>query len=350
MTKKILYITSAFSKHPDLATKINSKLRIELLRSLGYVVHIKKYNKFFRIGDICKLTSLSQYQSIIIRIDGSQMLDALTLLKLRNFNTKIIWELHGYPEETLSSNVFPTRYLLWRLRRYLLSFMADAIIYISNELASYSRHRVFCALQTVIPNFCDTSEKIKYPLKLQPSIYKNKTVILWGGTGRYSWQALDVIHKVAQLLQYDRSIQFLIISSKNWFDTEHAKNIKTLSPPTRKKYLALLDRADICLALYHKPIAVPFYFSPLKIIDYMSRGKAIIATNFQAIQYYITNEYSGLLTSNNPYEIIKQIQKLKTNISFRRILEKNALNAAQTIASNDYARKLYAQLFKKLDL
>ncbi|HHS14108.1 MAG TPA: glycosyltransferase WbuB [bacterium] len=57
----------------------------------------------------------------------------------------------------------------------------------------------------------------------------------------------------------------------------------------------ILAVMDIALALY--PDLPKFYYSPLKLFEYMAAGKAVIATRIGQIQEIVTHEMDGLLVN-----------------------------------------------------
>jgi len=347
--KKILYITTAYASHPDLATKINSQRRVRLIKSLGYRVTARSVRHFIRIRDLWQLRRLAfTYEIIMLRVDGSQLVDTLSLLKLINPSVKIVWEVHGFPEETLVSTSLSLQLIYWRLRRLFFSLFTNAVIFVSAELQDYARRRIWCAKQTVIPNFADIGEFQKIPLYKNGLHLTHKFVVFWGGTGRYTWQAIDLIEKAAHILINNTSIQFLVITDTSWLKIRQTSNLVVESPPSRVKYLSLLKNAGVCLALYHKPPTVPFYFSPLKILDYMMAGKPTIASRFPSISQYISHNHNGILVENNPMEIVRQIKKLLTHPQYRNQLGKNAHSDAVNRFSNTVIQKKYTGLFNSL--
>lgn len=72
--------------------------------------------------------------------------------------------------------------------------------------------------------------------------------------------------------------------------------------------------ADVGLCIYEDiDFYTQFYFSPLKLYDYMACGIPVIGTNVGQIRSVIEEQNNGLLTDNTIDDIINKIIFLKNN-------------------------------------
>lgn len=328
----ILYLTHDASMG-SRAAMINTKHRKYAMEKAGGTVKVFAHRPghFFR-DCILLLHLLPAVTYLTIRIDGSGTLDKFTFLKFFRWNIRIVWEVHGFPEENYDIN-YPEPSWLRRvkffLRRYLLSFLVYDSIFISHELRRYARGKMITRRSVVIPNFIPpNSDKLTH-ITSSPvvNLFKNSHcfIVLWGGFGQLRWQALDIIEAAARkIYRIDPSVIFLLVCSDSWHRFRWRKNILILHSCPRSEFLEFVRCADVCLALYHKPVRVPFYFTPLKIIDYMILQKPIIATRQKTIRSMITDHVNGLLTNNTVDDVVEKLLILKNNPALAARLGRNA--------------------------
>jgi glycosyltransferase involved in cell wall biosynthesis len=92
-----------------------------------------------------------------------------------------------------------------------------------------------------------------------------------------------------------------------------------------------LRRMDIAVAPY--PALDDFYFSPLKILEYMAAGCAVVASRLGQISDLITHERNGLLvTPGCPVDLRRGIERLASDPKLAMQLSK----AARATVSKDY--------------
>lgn len=284
----------------------------------------------------------------MIRVDGSGIADKFTFLKLLSPRLPVIWELHGFPQESSAhrpSLMQQLTHFKYYLKRRVLSYFVDTVICVSHELESYAKTQMHVRHSVVIPNFIVPSEyrlsKDRHDTALET--LSSHFLVCWGGSADLHWQALDLIEQTAvRVHKIDPSILFVVVGSNAWRTPKWHSNILYLSRIPRKNLLQLIKRADICLALYHAPKNVPFYFAPLKILDYMTLHKCIIATDQPSIRRLITNDVNGLLTNNNPADITKKILLLKKHPQYAKKMGNQAHQTAMNRFSIKQATNLYA--------
>jgi len=85
----------------------------------------------------------------------------------------------------------------------------------------------------------------------------------------------------------------------------------------------LLAQMDVAVAPY--PKLPGFYFSPLKVLEYMATGLAVAASNIGQIEQLIQHEQTGLLfPPGNPVALGEALARLRRDPEMRAQLGKNA--------------------------
>lgn len=356
--KKILYIS--YKPHlTGAAISTNTQRRINAMEQAGYHVIEFIHNPHRVIKDFYRMILLlSDIDCINIRIDGSCILDKFTLLKLFRWSIKIIWEVHGFPEEnhparlTFRDTLVSTKSLI---KRRLLSYLVDRFIYISPELKQYARNKFANRSSTIISNFIAAEEGVNSGGKSITTMERylsqtNYFKVVWTGNPTLAWQATDVIEKTAQYIyKIDPSIIFILVGYPDsgrpmqWF-----KNIIVLGRLPRDATMQIISLSDVCIALYHTPAWVPFYFIPLKVLDYMKLKKPIVATKLATIQSLILHGHNGLLTRNNAREVAGNILLVKKNRRLATRLGRNAYNTIVSAHTVTQAAVLYQNLFSTI--
>ncbi len=331
--KSLLYIT--YNAPVTRAPALNSHRRIVAMEKAGF--HVTHFTSSGNISaDIASIfPSLGTFHTVLIRIDGSCLLDAYTILKFLRPGICILWEIHGFPEENCtntSSIAFRIHTAYLNAKRTMFSRLVDGGIYVSSELQKYSEQK--CAIQKsiVLPNFV-TEEEIQSVVSLQkrPKPKQHVYTVFWGGNASLHWQAVDLIFSVAQhMLLTDPTIRFVLTGDTFWHIGQVPTNCILTGQLDRIAYLEQIINSDICLALYHKPKAIPFYFFPLKILEYMTVSKPIIASKYSTIESILMHGKNGLLTDNSIEEIVRLILLLKNSPGLRKKLTTNAFKTIRS--------------------
>src|SRR5437588_2358345 len=92
-----------------------------------------------------------------------------------------------------------------------------------------------------------------------------------------------------------------------------------------RRYLAAMD---VALAPY--PPLENFYFSPLKLFEYMAAGLAVVASNTGQVSQLICHRVNGLLYQpEDRAGLLRCLCELRTNAAFREELGRNARKASE---------------------
>jgi glycosyltransferase involved in cell wall biosynthesis len=80
---------------------------------------------------------------------------------------------------------------------------------------------------------------------------------------------------------------------------------------------------DVAVAPY--PVVEDFYFSPLKLYEYMASSRAVVASRIGQVAEVIADGLTGLLYEpGNQEALIACIRRLQADESFRREVGRNA--------------------------
>ena len=183
---------------------------------------------------------------------------------------------------------------------------ADALIVVSEELKNYIvRQGVTADKIAVVPNGVDMARFQKMAkseeILNRYSIAQNSLVV--GFTGSFNhWHAVDsMLDAFAKLVQKYPHLVLLLVGDgfgrpaleekvKAMHLADHVVFTGLVPHDEIPRYLAVMD---IMIAPY--PALDFFYFSPLKIFEYMAMGKPVIAPAIGQINLLIDHGMTGLL-------------------------------------------------------
>jgi len=216
---------------------------------------------------------------------------------------------------------------------------------------TYAQTKLARRAQTVIPNFqCATPSTKNHDDGIRKLFRADAHIVLWAGNGYHHWHALDTIERVAKkIYSKDADIYFLLVSDQFWHPFLWKKNIIFMKSVPHNILLSYIRHSDMCLALYHKPAWCPFYFSPLKIIDYMTAKKPVIASNYGQIKNMIVNGKNGYI-SNSPDTIAQQILFIKNNNRLRKNMGASGYEYVTKNRNVKIAADLYHDIFTTIKL
>lgn len=164
------------------------------------------------------------------------------------------------------------------------------------------------------------------------------------------WHGVEIlIESFAEFSAQHKNAKLLIVGGRS-------RSIRTLQTKCRRLGLdgrvlftgavsyeaipSLLNRADVLVAPY--PEVPGFYFSALKVFEYMAMGKAIIASDIGQIPDILSHEKSALLVPPGDGKALREaLERLKQNSALRTTLGRNALAEARDRHTwSDRARRI----------
>lgn len=340
---QILLVTFAYREGLEgQPFSILTRLREKIFKKMGFKTlkfnYPKKGGRFKFLRYFLQVLKLSrQAQLVYIPVDGGIELENFSLLKLFNPSLTIIWGIEAPPEEHFwKRRGFKAKIrVFWgKTKRRFLAELVSGATCVSEELKKYSQKTLKIDKSFVIANFVDDQIinkvlKPNFPKDAINLFLETKGVfkVLWGGGSIHRWQALDLVEKVAKkVYRIDKEVVFFIVGTNSWHQFTFFKNIVFLESLPQENFFNLVKLTDLCLALYHRPdfSTIPFYFSPLKTIEFMALAKPVIATGDGAINELIEDGKDGLLTDNTVNDLVKKIIFLKKNPSVARKMGRKA--------------------------
>lgn len=146
------------------------------------------------------------------------------------------------------------------------------------------------------------------------------------------WHGVDFLLSAFQVLhQSDPSMHLLLVGDgplRPQFE-EQVRKMGLLQAVTFAGALAhedvppYLAATDVAVAPY--PALQDFYFSPLKLFEYMATGRAVVASRAGQVAEVVTDGVTGLLFEpGNVADLVGCIRSLRDNPTLRRELGRNA--------------------------
>lgn len=249
------------------------------------------------------------------------------------FKLKLVLEVNSplYDERKKYTGIALDRLARWS--EHYAWRNADQVLPVTEVLAGYleksgvSRQNI-----TVIPNGINPERFSSAKKNLRAPSFQDKLVIGFVGFCR-EWHRLDeVMRLIAE--EGNPAITFLIVG--NGPVAEQLKHqAQELNIQDRFHLTGLVERNDMPFWLDQIDIAiqpaVTPWASPLKLLEYMATGKAIIAPDSRNICELLEHENNALLfDENNPEEIIDCLKRLINDRQLMRKISANAINTVQT--------------------
>jgi glycosyltransferase involved in cell wall biosynthesis len=264
------------------------------------------YNTFTKdnIKDVAK-----EINAFYIRIDSSPERDKQTLFRQFNPEAVCIWEINSPLEELRTKDISEQKIKQFNTQRKILARFVDAAICVSNEMEHYAKFDLGINRAYVLPNGSDY--QVFHPEKRDVNLYNSHYFnIIWTGSVEYPWQGINIVKILAdKFLKIDNNIRFIVTSSG--VSSNNIVYVGRIPYTEIPRYIA---SADVGLCIYEDiNFYDKFYFSPLKLYDYMSCSLPVIGSNVGQIKYIIENYKNGLLVNNSIDDIINKILYLKNN-------------------------------------
>jgi len=249
-------------------------------------------------------------------------------------NAPMAFEDRQFNKKQLSLPFFPE----WVERLNLK--LADRVYTVSNALRNYYVEQgVDPDKVTVVPNGVDME-------RFHPDVdgmkikrkYKFEKDIVLGFTGSFHyWHGLECFEQFIRELQakYENVSLLLVGDGPLKSDLEETFSKESyrdkvvftgyIEHRLMPEYIAAMD---IVLAPY--PEMDFFYFSPLKLFEYMAAGKAIVASAVGQIAEIVQDGHDGMLyKTGNIEQLVEKISKLVEDEALRKNIGNNARKKAQ---------------------
>ena len=313
-----VHVTQVANRLLDHGHRLYTNL---LNESESFIRHSE--DEFFKKGH--------EIDAFYIRLHGSTWNDELTHFRHANPDAPCIWEINAPLEEMRTRGISEEEIRKGNERRKTLATMVDAAVCVSDEMEEYAKNELGMKRTFVVPNGSDPL--LFTPEKKDANIFGDvEFKVMWIGSPEFAWQGLRIVEKVAdKLKEIDKSI--LIIATAEGKSTNNIAYIGRIPYSEIPKYIA---SADLGLCIYeHIDFYKEFFFSPLKLYDYMASGIPVVGSDVGQIKYVIEKHENGLLTDTTVDDIIEKIIFLKKNRELSAQMGANGRNAVISIYNWD---------------
>lgn len=222
---------------------------------------------------------------------------------------------------------------------------ADKIMVVSEALKEYVIKKGISKRKVeVLPNAVNselfnpqvaTTDSLPEKFKIQ----KTKKFILGFVGSLKPWHGIRLLTEAfLKLYKEDRNYHLLVVGEgpeKKFLEEVQKRShlngaLTLLGAVPHHRVPGLIQHMDVAIAPY--PKLENFYFSPLKLFEYMAMGKPVVASNSGQIKNIIKHGQDGLLfTPGNQKSLIQQIEILRNNPHLRQTLGEKA---AQKVLKN----------------
>ncbi|HSG99027.1 MAG TPA: glycosyltransferase family 4 protein, partial [candidate division Zixibacteria bacterium] len=240
-------------------------------------------------------------------------------------------------EETLTHRTLHLTDIARSVERYLFT-TADHIVAVSAEVKRYIRSVAKRASVTVVPNGVDPERFAGVVADPALSVPGDGVVIGFLGSLK-PWHGIEqLLHAVQQLEPADRNRLHILIFGDSprlrpeleslSADLGIAKLVTFAGAVSYDEIPVALAGCDILVAPY--PEIPGFYFSPLKLFEYMAAGKAIVAARIGQIADILEQDITGLLyTPGQIAELGAALQRVASDAELRHRLGSSARSMAR---------------------
>ncbi len=219
----------------------------------------------------------------------------------------------------------------------ILFTSADHVITVSDKLKEYVLEIAPNTDVTTIPNGVSLDNYKNNENPTHTSEQNGQFIIGFVGSIK-PWHGVDLlIDSFAEILKIDKSFKLSLVGGGQKEYIEQLKNqckkydicedvdfVGAVEHHTIPYHIAKLD---IVTAPY--PQLDNFYFSPLKIFEYLAAGKPIVASSIGQIPDLLTHEENALLVpAGNVSELSAAIIRLKNDANLRTKISEQALRDA----------------------
>jgi glycosyltransferase involved in cell wall biosynthesis len=206
---------------------------------------------------------------------------------------------------------------------------ATALLPVSNEVAEYLRGWPMARGRIhTTPNGVDTG---RFPEDLAPSLPSEAFTVGFIGTLK-PWHGLPALVEAFEVLhKEDPNVRLLIVGDgPGREEMEKSLAESGLSDASHftgavgpEEVPGLLASMDAAVAPY--PMQSQFYFSPLKVYEYMAAGLPVVASRIGQLDGLISDGEDGILISpGSPLAIADALGRLRRDASLGARLGKNA--------------------------
>ncbi len=267
-----------------------------------------------------------------------------------------------FNEPIIDALIFEGRLKKGSLKERILSFWMNWNICISNAVIG-THESIFKGIKKKhfiihwganTEKFNPNNEKAEKTKKIKKKLKLNGITFYYIGSFA-PWHLVEnIVLAGGDIVKKYPKVKFVLIGKKG----EKGRKVEELIKKNKlEKNFVLIEKipykdvpfwtasSDACLALFdanYPPFKkFSFFYSPIKIHEYLASGKPVITTNIGNLKKIIKDNYNGLLVSGNDLDSLKNAMiKIIKNKKLREQLSKNArISALKTYSWDVVARK-----------
>lgn len=236
----------------------------------------------------------------------------------------------------------PGSFWYWRRKAFLygrnhllVRRRVDHGICVSREMEAYIRQEFKVNNLTVLPNGGDPElfhPKWRAQGRAEMGVSEDDFVVFWGGVTKWYWQGLAQLMAAAEKCNA-RNIRFVVAGDPAFLPKPLPPNVVAIGEKSYFDIPRFMAGADVCLAIYRDYDWCPigFYGSALKLFDYMSCGRPVIASALGQIREVVQDGVNGFLTDSTPEDLIEKVMRLHGD---RALCERMGQAARETILAS----------------
>lgn len=297
------------------------------------------------------ISTICERRSVDLIYERYSLFGVAGLTMARNLNIPFVLEVNA-PLVREASEF--RQLLLPDLARGVEKFLfsgADHVIAVSEQVADYVHSVAAETPVTVVPNGVST-EAHKNPgdvasWRKKLAVGADAELIIGFVGSIRPWHGVHMlIEALAELVNRGTKVSLALVGDNQMMFETLTQQCERLGVTDRVIFTGALPfetipsvmaAIDILIAPY--PEMDEFYFSPLKVFEYMAAGKPIVASRIGQITDILTHEKNGLLVApGNPVEIANAITKLHGDKEFSHRLAAQAREDA--VADHTWANRM----------
>ncbi len=227
---------------------------------------------------------------------------------------------------------------------------ADALLAVSEQIKAYALAKGADPERTfVVPNGVDVN-RFHPAVEAEPAQGGDGKFVLGFVGSLKVWHGMEVLMEafrtlLGRLLPY----HLLLVGDgplRSWIESyiQGARlegTVTIMGSVPYDRIPSLIQRMDVTVAPY--PFVEDFYFSPLKLFEYMAIGKPVVASRIGQIQEVIQDGATGLLVRpGDPRDLVEKIERLRCAPGLRKALGIAASQEAAHYTWERNARRVIA--------
>lgn len=269
--------------------------------------------------------------------------------------TPVVWEINSPADENLAFSWLGGRqagtresWLRW-LKRWLhaarqkpaiireekvrraLAKRVDAAICVSSSMENYAKTDLGIEHSVAVPNGGPLIPEDEICSRRQQRT-NDRFTVFYSGSAIYPWQGLDMLTRVIELAEKDApDIRFVLAVNQRTDDLPEGANVEIKERIPRDEVLNEICGADACIALHPDWFWTPHgvHGSPTKLWEYMSCMTPVITSNRGQMAEMIEHGHNGLLTGDEPSEVLCQIIALRDDPELAKMIGRNGWHLVQ---------------------